>query len=160
MKRYIKKSAEVKAVAELDARFDFDLDDTFEIYLGNDRVTCYVVDDYILGGGAGVAYVIVIPVGDKDHWQMGEWIERGLDEFFTEQTDGSDYTYAISGDITKESSAYTMLPADVDDYNTYMALVEVVPYQNIGPDGEYGIDYGTEDYLDHITKGTPFPRED
>jgi len=159
MKRYIKSNKEYKPTGELksvkagsnelhhyfddlDDRFSFNLDDEFEIYLGNELTPCYVVDTYVFGNGAGLSYTIAIPVGDKDHWQMSEWIERGLNEYFTEQTDGSDYTFGINGDIEKNASAVTMLPASVDGYNVYLADVEVVPYQNIGPYGDYGIDAG------------------
>lgn len=138
-----KRSAKKEAYYDgLDDRFAFDLDDEFEIYVGSDLVTCYVVDSYVIGDGAGLSYTIAIPVGDKDHWQMNEWIERGLNEFFEGQTDGSDYMYMFDGDISKSTSYGTMLPADVDDYNTYLAKVDVVPYDNVGPYGDYGIDAG------------------
>jgi hypothetical protein len=41
----------------------------------------------------------------------------------------------------------------------YVYDVCVVPYQNISGWGDYGIDYGTEEYTDHILKGTPWPPE-
>ena len=154
MKRYVKNSA------ELDERFDFLLDPEFEIYVGNDRVTCYYLHFDTIGNGAGESYQIVIPIGDRDHWQMTEWIERGLDEYFAEQCDGSDYTYNIVS-VKKDDTSYmwSRIPTGVAPHNLYVAEVEVVPYQNISPYGDYGIDFGTEEYMDHLTKGTPWPPE-
>lgn len=114
---------------DLDDRFDFDLEDEFDIYLGADIVPCYVVDSTVFGNGAGLSYTIAIPVGEKDHWQMDEWVERGLEEYFADRTDGSDYTFGINA-IEKDDYVYG-LPNDVDNYNTYVAEVEVVPFDNI-----------------------------
>ena len=127
---------------DLDDRFSFDLDDEFQIYVRSDLVTCYVIDTTVFGNGAGLSYTIAIPVGEKDFWQMDKWIERGLNEFFDDQTEGSDYTFGISDIDTTWSGTTIPLPDGVDDYNTYVAEVEVVPYQNIGPYGDYGIDAG------------------
>lgn len=127
---------------DLDERFDFDLEDEFEIYLGADIVPCYVVDSTVFGNGAGLSYTIAIPVGEKDHWQMDEWVERGLEEYFADRTDGSDYTFGINA-IEKDDYVYG-LPNDVDNYNTYVAEVEVVPFDNIGFD-DYGINAGVNE---------------
>ena len=71
MKRYIKSSKEYNPTGELksvkagsnelhhyfddlDDRFSFDLDDEFEIYVGNELTPCYVVDTYVFGNGAGL----------------------------------------------------------------------------------------------------------
>lgn len=161
MKRYIKRNTEVKASAELDERYSFDLDPEFEIYLDTlaKPVQCFVVDSEVFGGGAGMRYNIAVAVPSEDaHWQITEDIERNLDKYIQEQTDGSDYTGWLENNELRTSDYYIDDPA-VEDCKIYMYDLCVVAYQNISPWGEYGIDYGTEDYLDHVTKGTPFPRD-
>lgn len=156
MKRYIRVDASKKiesaksspslhqAFDGLDDRFVFDLDDEFEIYVGNDRVTCYRVEDEIIDGGAGMKYTITLNVGDNNHWQINEWIERGLDEYFTSLCDGSDYTFEIG--LIKQDGYYAHFFPEIeiltDMYGLYVADVYVIPYQNIDSYGEYGIDAG------------------
>lgn len=138
----------------LDGRFAFDMPEDFEIYVGNDRITCYTIDASVIGDGAGVSYTVAIPLNDV-HWQSDEWINRGLNEYFSEATDGSDYTYGIN---TVEQSIGIMsdLPNIDADY-WYTAEVEIIPYQNISPWGDLGIDYGTEEYFDHVVNDAPWP---
>ena len=131
---------------DLDERFDFDLDDEFEIYLDTttSRIPCYTVDSRVFGNGAGLYYTVVVAVPrDDTHWQMAEDVERSLERYIKEQTDGSDYTGWV------EDSDYKNAMYDVPDevfHNSelYVYDVCVVPYQNIGPDGSYGIDAGYE----------------
>jgi len=128
-----------KAFDDLDDRFDFDLDDEFEIYVGNERVPCYVSESLVFGNGSGITYTIVTPISGNNHWQMDSWIQRGLDEYFREITDGSDYTYGLGA--TEEADVYEPdVPADY----FYVTDVDIYPYQNVSPYGEYGIDYGVE----------------
>lgn len=160
MKKYIRRNKKVVA-SELDDRFSFDLDTEFEIYLDTttSQIPCYTVDSRVFGDGAGLCYTVVVAVPRDDaHWQIAEDIERNLDRYIKEQTDGSDYTGWV------ENSDYRNAMYDVPDEvfqnsELYVYDVCVVPYQNISPWGDYGIDYGTEEYLDHVTKGTPFPPE-
>lgn len=143
----------------LDDRFTFDLDDEFEIYVRNDSVTCYTIDSRVFGDGAGLSYIVAIPIGEKDFWDIDRFIQKGLEEYLSGELDGSDYTYGVN-EISKDPMFdvdSSDIPANVDTYNLYFADVEVVPYQNISPWGDYGIDFGTEEYLDHVTKGTPWP---
>ena len=175
MKRYIKQNQEVDAAKSapslhstfdgLDDRFSFDLDDEFQIYLDTTtaEIVCYTFDSHVFGNGAGLVYDVAVAVPeDVAHWDIQRDIERNLERYIQEETDGTDYTGWVEDyDITDSgvSADYT-LPEDVTDTcKIYVYSICVIPYQNIGPDGEYGIDYGTEEYLDHITKGTPFPPE-
>ena len=130
----------------LDDRFSFELDDEFEIYVRNDSVTCYTIDSRVFGDGAGLCYIVAIPIGEGDFWDITRFIQRGLEEYLNEQLNGSDYTYGVN-EISKDPGFdvdTSDIPANVDTYNLYFADVEVVPYQNIGPDGEYGIDAGVD----------------
>ena len=145
----------------IDDRFDFDLDDEFEIGLDTalGYMPCYVEDVKTIGDGAGVEYTVVVAIPrDEDHWQMKEDIDRNLNRYIHDLVDGSDYT----GDaIVTESHVFSYdVPDDISENSQlYRAIITVVPYQNISPYGDYGIDYGTEEYFDHITKGTPWPPE-
>ena len=160
----IELSKSVKASAELDERFSFDLN-TEELEFWLDTTTAdakiFIEDEEIVGEGAGIKYTVVIAVPtQEDHWQMKEDIARNLERHITEMVDGTDYCGMT--DVT-ESHVYPQygIPDDVAENSVfYRATIEIIPYQNISPWGEYGIDYGTEEYLDHVTKGTPFPRED
>lgn len=128
----------------LDERFTFDLADEFEIYVRNDSVTCYTIDSHVFGDGAGLSYTVAIPIGEGDFWDIDGFIQRGLEEYLDEQLNGSDYTYGIN-EISKDPGFdvdASDIPANVDTYNLYFADVEVVPYQNTSPYGEYGIDAG------------------
>lgn len=124
----------------LDDRFDFDLDDEFEIYVGNALTPCYTVDSTVFGNGAGLSYTIVTPIIDGDHWQMDDWVQRGLDEYFKDLCTGSDYTYGL-GATERELYAPDGVP-DIDAQAYYVTEVEIVPFTNIGPYGDYGIDAG------------------
>jgi len=135
-----------QAFDDLDERFTFDLDDEFEIYVRNDSVTCYTIDSKVFGNGAGLSYTVAIPIGEGDFWDIDRFIQRGLEEYLSEQLDGSDYTYGVN-EISKDPGFdvdASDIPANVDTYNLYFADVEVVPYQNISPYGEYGIDAGVD----------------
>jgi len=128
----------------LDDRFSFDLADEFDIYVRNDMITCYTIDSKVFGNGAGLSYIVAIPIGEGDFWDIDRFIQRGLEEYLSEQLDGSDYTYGVN-EISKDPMFdvdTADIPANVDTYNLYFADVEVVPFQNISPYGEYGIDAG------------------
>lgn len=171
MKRYIKNSENVEAAKSspslhstfdgLDDRFNFDLDDEFQIYLDTTTadVVCYTVDSTVFGDGAGLSYTVVVAVPDEvAHWQIADDIYRNLERYITEETEGSDYTGWVED--AEDTEALYEVPEEVaDTCKLYVFEVCVVPYQNIGPNGEYGIDYGTEEYLDHITKDAPWPPE-
>jgi len=129
-----------KAFDDLDDRFDFELDDEFEIYVGNERVPCFVTESFVFGYGSGVTYTIVTPVFSDNHWQMSSWIQRGLDEYFKQETDGSDYTYGLGA--TGEANIYEPDIPDATAY--YVTDVDIYPYQNVNSYGEYGIDNGLE----------------
>lgn len=163
MKKYIKSAKSTPSMHSafdgLDDRFDYDLADEFDIYVRNDTITCYTIDSKVFGNGAGLSYIVAIPIGEGDFWDIERFIQRGLEEYLSGELDGSDYTYGVN-EISKEPMFdvdTSDIPANVDTYNLYFADVEVVPYQNISGWGDYGIDYGTEEYFDHVTKGTPFP---
>lgn len=162
MKRYISKKTDVKASKSspslhsafdgLDDRFSFDLDDTFEIDVDTKLITCYKADSKVIGNGAGVEYKVVVPMASEDvHWQTQERVERALDEYFSGITDGSDYTFSVISVAESREYDYAVPDAafDCDQYVYYfVGTIEVVPYQNISPWGDYGIDYGTEEWLD------------
>lgn len=167
-KRYIKNYSKFNSrrmpttsLPDLDERFSFDIDDEFELGLDTiaEYALCFVTDSKTIGNGAGVEYTVIVAVpSDRNHWQMKEDIERNLDRYIQDITDGSDYTGSV---ISVESNSYAYdIPDEIfDTCALYEAHVEVVAIQNISPWGDYGIDYGTEDYFDHVTKGTPFPRD-
>lgn len=137
MKRYIKVAAnqEVKAAKSspalhtyfdgLDDRFTFDLDDEFEIYVGNDLVTCYTTDSSVFGDGEGLTYTVVTPIAGPDYIGLSDRIQRGLDEYFHDQTDGSDYTYGLGA--TEKTSGYQGGFPNVDVDHYYVTLVDVYP---------------------------------
>jgi len=160
MKILHSKKTSVKASAELDERFSFNLLDE-DLEFGLDTTTehaqIFIEDEEVIGDGAGVLYTVVIAVpSDEDHWQMKDDIARNLERHITEMVDGTDYCGMT--EVT-ESHVYSYdVPDDIaDNCVLYRAKIEIVPYQNISPWGDYGIDYGTEEYLDHVTKGTPWP---
>ena len=135
MKRYIKHNTKVesakstpalhKAFDGLDDRFDFDLDDEFEIYVGATPTMCYTTDSMVFGDGEGLSYTVVTPILEGDHWQMDDWVQRGLDEYFKYQTDGSDYGYGL-GATGRELYAPLGTP-DVDAEAYYVTEVEIYP---------------------------------
>lgn len=158
----IESTTSVKASAELDERFSFELDPEFEIYLDTlaKPINCYLIESEVFEGGAGMRYTVAVAVPSEDvHWQIKDDIERNLEKYIKEQTDGSDYTGWVETSDFKDTT-YDIPDEVFDDCIAYAYDICVVAYQNISPWGEYGIDYGTEDYLDHVTKGTPFPREE
>ena len=165
MKKYIKSAKSSPSMHSafdgLDDRFDYDLADEFDIYVRNDTITCYTIDSKVFGDGAGVSYTVAIPIGEGDFWDIERFIQNGLEEYLSGELDGTDYTYGVN-EISKEPMFdvdTSDIPANIDTYNLYFADVEIVPYQNISPYGDYGIDFGTEEYMDHLTKGTPWPPE-
>lgn len=145
----------------LDGRFSFELDDEFEIGLDTttSQIRCYTIDSMVFGDGAGVVYTVAVAVPtEAAHWQIREDIERNLERYIKDQTDGTDYTGWVEDNETADAT-YDIADDVLADCKVYVYDVCVVPYQNISPWGEYGIDFGTEAYLDHVTKGTPFPPE-
>lgn len=145
----------------LDDRFTFELDDEFEIYLDTlaQPVSCYTTDSMVFGDGAGICYTVAVAVPrDNAHWQIKEDIERNLERYIKEQVDGSDYTGWVENNDTV-GTVYDIADEVLDNCEIYVYDICVVPYKNISPWGDYGIDYGTEEYFDHVTKGTPFPPE-
>ena len=132
------------AFDDLDGRFDFELDDEFEIYLDTlaKSISCYVIESNVFGNGAGVSYTVAVAVPTEDtHWQIQDDIERNLERYIKEQTDGSDYTGWIE-DTDFNGTVYD-IPDDVFDSCTiYVYDICVAPYQNIDSYGEYGIDAG------------------
>ncbi|MBO4542767.1 MAG: hypothetical protein J5725_06240 [Bacteroidales bacterium] len=145
----------------LDDRFSFDLDEEFEIYLDTlaKPIKCYVFETGVFGGGAGMTYTVAVAVPREDvHWQIKEDIERNLDRHIKEQVDGSDYTGWVE-DNEFNGTVYDIADEVFDNCEIYVYDICVVPYQNISPWGEYGIDFGTEEYLDSVNNGTPFPPE-
>ena len=130
---------------ELDERFSFDLDDEFEIYLNTvaDPVSCYVVSSDVFGKGAGMTYVVAVAVPlEKTHWQIRDDIERNLGKHMEIEVEGSDYTSIV--EETPEDYTYNLPNNAPNDCEVYFYDVTVVPYQNISPYGEYGIDFGVD----------------
>ena len=112
---------------DLDERFAFDLDDEFEIYVGNKLVPCKVVDSKVFNNGEGLTYTIVTAIdGDDAHWQMDDWVQRGLDEFFREETDGSDYAYGL-WETTDELYDNGDYPENGENTRWYVTDVDVYP---------------------------------
>ena len=131
---------------DLDERFSFDLDDEFELGLdtASGYMPCFVEESKTIGNGAGVEYTIIVAVPyEEDHWQIAEDIDRNLNKYISELTDGSDYTG--SAQVTDKHTYSYEVPDEVaDNSQLYRAKITVIPYQNIGPDGSYGIDYGVD----------------
>ena len=135
-----------KAFDGLDSRFDFDLDDEFEIYLDTlaKYVSCYVTDSMVFGDGAGIVYTVTVAVPNEDaHWQITDDIERNLDSYIQEQTQGSDYTGWVEGNEVS-GTTYDIADEVFENCKIYVYDICVVPYQNVSPYGEYGIDAGVE----------------
>ena len=134
----------ITSFPDLDDRFTFDLDDEFELGLDTARgyMPCYIEESNTIGNGAGVEYTIIVAVPDEeDHWQIAEDIDRNLSRYIEELTDGSDYTG--SAEVTDKHTYSYDVPDDVaENSQLYRAKITVVPYQNISPYGEYGIDFG------------------
>ena len=111
----------------------------------------------VFGDGAGICYTVAVAVPREDtHWQIREDIERNLEKYIKEQTEGSDYTGWVEDNETT-GTIYDIADDVFQNCEIYVYDVCVVPYQNISPYGDYGIDFGTEEYMDHLTKGTPWP---
>ena len=159
MKKYIRQNKKVVA-SELDDRFAFDLnEEELEFWLDTttEHAQIFIEDEEVVGDGAGIKYTVAIAVPrDVDHWQMKEDIARNLERHVTDMVDGTDYCGMT--EVT-DSHVYSYdVPDDIaDNCVLYRATIEIVPYQNISPWGDMGIDYGTEEYLDSVTKGTPWP---
>ncbi len=136
----------VESATELDDRFAFSFDEIGdEIYI-DARVNyapIYLEDEQVIGNGAGMQYDVIVAIPrDKDHWQMKEKILTSLDEHVQSIVDGTDYYGGVVAVDSHPHSHYANIPDDVyKDSVLYSATIEVVPYANIGPDGEYGIDY-------------------
>ena len=162
MKRKFRVDASKKIKASsLDERFSFNLDDEFEIYLDTlaKYVSCFVTESDVFGDGAGVRYTVAVAVPREDaHWQIQDDIERNLDRYIKEQVDGSDYTGWVEN-ADAMTVSYDINDEVFENSEIYVYDICVVPYQNISPWGEYGIDFGTEEYLDSVNNGTPFPPE-
>jgi len=134
----------------LDGRFDFDLDDDFEIYLDTlaKSISCYTIDSTVFGNGAGICYSVAVAVPKEDaHWQIRDDIERNLTRYIEDQTKGSDYTGWVE-DNESIGTVYDIADDVFENCEIYVYDICVVPYQNISPYGEYGIDYGIADYED------------
>lgn len=135
-----------KAFDGLDGRFDFDLDDEFEIYLDTlaTYVNCYVTDSMVFGDGAGIVYTVAVAVPNEDaHWQIQSDIERNLDSYLQEQINGSDYTGWVEDNETS-GTIYDIADEVFENCKIYVYDICVVPYQNVSPYGDYGIDAGIE----------------
>lgn len=144
MKKYIRSSS------ELDPRFDFSFDDIepeFWLKTTTEPARIYLEDERVIGNGAGMEYDIVIAIPhSEDNWQMESDIQENLDRHVREIIDGTDY---YGNTIVTETNAYpdfANIPDDVFENSVfYKAIIEIVPYDNIGPYGDYGIDFGVED---------------
>ena len=156
MKRFIRHSA-IKATKSspalhsafdgLDDRFDFDLADEFEIYLDTTTavIKCFTVDSAVFGDGAGLTYDVVVAVPSEEaHWQITQDIERNLDRYIQQQTNGSDYTGWVE-EPTWDVDTYSIPDEVADTCKLYTYAICVTPLVNIGPYGEYGIDAGLEE---------------
>ena len=160
MKILHSKKTSVKASAMLDDRFDFDLnEEELEFWLDTttEHAQIFIEDEEVVGDGAGIKYTVAIAVPrEVDHWQMKEDIARNLERHITDMVDGTDYCGTV--DVT-ESHVYTQygIPSDIEDNCVfYRATIVIIPYQNISPWGDYGIDYGTEEYFDHVVNDAPW----
>lgn len=135
----------VESAVELDDRFSFDFSEIGdEIYVDAHYLPIYLEDEQVIGNGAGMRYDVIVAVPrDVYHWQTGERIFRGLEEAVEDATDGSDYCGSIIGMVSPDAyPKYANIPDDIyEDSVFYSATIEIVPYDNIGPDGTYGINY-------------------
>lgn len=155
-----KRSAKKEAYYDgLDDRFAFDLDDEFEIYVGNKLVPCKVVDSKVFNDGEGLTYTIVTAIdGDDAHWQMDDWVQRGLDEFFREETDGSSYAYGL-WETTDELYNNGDYPENGENTRWYVTDVDVYPVISDWDD-EYDESYERESKEDRYVIGKDFNTKD
>lgn len=141
-------ATEITAATEvLDTRFAFELDDVFDIYLDTilGNISCYVEGSEVIGNGAGMEYTVIVAIpAEEDHWQMAEDIERNLDRYIKDETEGSDYWGGVDS-VEGHVNSFEV-PSDISETcQLYRAKISVVPYQNIGPYGDYGIDFGVSE---------------
>ena len=146
----------------LDDRYSFDfeeLGDSISLNTTASQAEMFLEDSEVMDAGVGMEYTVIIAIPrDADHWQMQNDIQRNLQRHVEEVVEGSDYVG--TADVTESHVTSYSVPDDIaDNCVLYRAVIDVVPYQNISPWGDMGIDYGTEEYFDHVTKGTPFPPE-
>ena len=126
------KSAYV-ADPNLDPRFDFEIDDNFEVY---DRIGicyCQVIDYVSDGRNAAVATIAV--ASEDDYFGADQYVESGIEEYFDSMTNGTDYGFNIRSveRVLYEPSyfrAYDMQNYDDTfnhdyNYNWFIATVEV-----------------------------------
>ena len=151
------RSSEMDDVVFVDDRFSFDFEDIDPIISLNTslaKAELYLDDEQVIGNGAGMQYDVIIAVPrSEDHWQMTEDIQHNLDRAVEEAVDGSDYYASVSQVKSTAYPKYANIPDDVyEDSVFYSATIEVVPYQNISPYGEYGIDFGVEDDIESSKK--------
>ena len=140
MKKYIRSSS------ELDPRFNFsfdEIDPEFWLKTTTENARIYLEDERVIGNGAGMEYDVIVAVPRSvDHWQMGDKIQDSLDRHVQETVDGTDYYGSVTVTENHSYPRYANIPDDVyEDSVFYSAIIEVVPYDNIGPDGAYGINY-------------------
>ena len=148
-------SRPVKSSVELDDRFSFDFSDIgTEIYIDTmaDYAQIFYEDEKVIGNGAGVQYSIIVAIPDyRNHWQMKFNIRDSFERHLEDVLQGSDYTFSIIS-VTKCSDwPYGLYDELEPTDHLYRVVIEVVPYNNIGPYGEYGINYGVDDYIDSAT---------
>lgn len=150
MKKYVRSSS------ELDPRFNFSFDEIgpeFWLKTTTEPARIYLEDENVEGNGACMRYSIIVVIpGDQDHWQMKEDITDSFERHLEDVTDGSDYTYNIIS-VKKCYDWPYAIPDEIPiDSTLYRVVFDIVPYQNIGPDGDYGIDFGIEDDIESSKK--------
>ena len=143
-------SSKVLCSDELDDRFDFSFDDIepeFWLKTTAEDAKIYLEDEHVIGNGAGMEYDVVIAIPrSEDHWQMEADIQENLDRHVREIVDGTDYYGSAVVDESNYYPKYANIPDDVYENSVfYSAIIEIVPYDNISPYGEFGIDFGVED---------------
>lgn len=100
MKKTFKASPKtIKAAVELDD-YDFDLDERwnfefpeeeFELYVYNDYVKCTLVAAKVVDPDE-IEYTIAIE-SPEGFWQYEKWLLGEIEEYMSEWTDGSDYSF-------------------------------------------------------------------
>lgn len=94
--------------SRMDDRFDAEIPDEFEIYDRIGKAYCKVADYKMIGTNAALVTIGVLSY--DTYFGADEYIERGLEEFFGDMFNGSDYYFVVD-------EIFSGLPKYMDEYD-------------------------------------------
>ena len=92
----------------MDERFNAEIPDEFEIYDRIGKAYCKVADYKMIGSNAALVTIGVLSY--DTYFGADEYIERGLEEFFGDMFNGSDYYFVVD-------EIFSGLPKYIDEYD-------------------------------------------